>query len=497
MALTKVSYSMIEGASYNVLDFGADPTGVASSVTAFNAAVANGGTVYVPTGTYKLDSKVTLPTDGTTLFLAADVTLTVSGVVAQQTPWGSQIDITGNNCAVIGSGPSSLIQNNASYSNMITFRHQVGAYVANLTIDGNKANLPSPTTDDSFGNAVFFLADTGFGVATDQQGLIENCTVKNMINYGVILYGNQANGTKIVNNNIRDIGQTGITNSVGGGIAISAGISDVTINGNVIKNCKQNGIFIGSAGIDGANYVITGNNCHQNTQSGIAFQEQTNYFSIPGKGLFNIVVSGNICSGNTVDGINFNVDAKGFLTYITITGNTCEGNTLNGIRVSSTNTYPDGYISDVTISGNNCSQNGDNDIVVNPYVRLVEGYTMPFTPVIRGTSSAGTGTYVSQLGSYVKNGSIVSFQILLDWSAHTGTGNIEITGFPYASANAEPQPVGWVWANNLTITGQATFGLVGNATYGALGAINNGAYSAVAMDVAATLRLNGFYFTTS
>jgi hypothetical protein len=53
MALTKVSYSMIEGASANVLDFGADPTGVADSTSAIQAALNSGaGSVYLPEGTY-------------------------------------------------------------------------------------------------------------------------------------------------------------------------------------------------------------------------------------------------------------------------------------------------------------------------------------------------------------------------------------------------------------------------------------------------------------
>jgi len=52
MALTKVSYSMIEGSPVNVLDFGADPTGVADSTTAINAAIASGKSVYFPRGTY-------------------------------------------------------------------------------------------------------------------------------------------------------------------------------------------------------------------------------------------------------------------------------------------------------------------------------------------------------------------------------------------------------------------------------------------------------------
>jgi hypothetical protein len=61
MALTKVSYSMIDGAVYNVLDFGADSTGVALSTTAIQTALnaaftAGGGTVFLPAGTYSIDN---------------------------------------------------------------------------------------------------------------------------------------------------------------------------------------------------------------------------------------------------------------------------------------------------------------------------------------------------------------------------------------------------------------------------------------------------------
>lgn len=62
MSLTKVSYSMISGAPANVLDFGADLTGVADSTTAFNAALAASDNVFAPVGIYRLDSSVTIPT---------------------------------------------------------------------------------------------------------------------------------------------------------------------------------------------------------------------------------------------------------------------------------------------------------------------------------------------------------------------------------------------------------------------------------------------------
>jgi hypothetical protein len=57
MSLTKATNSMISGASVNVLDYGADPTGVADSLAAFDAAVAAGDQIVIPVGTYKLTGK--------------------------------------------------------------------------------------------------------------------------------------------------------------------------------------------------------------------------------------------------------------------------------------------------------------------------------------------------------------------------------------------------------------------------------------------------------
>jgi len=70
MSLTKVSYSMINGAPFNVLDYGADPTGTTDSATAIQTAITAasvavagsiGATVYFPTGTYKISVKITIP----------------------------------------------------------------------------------------------------------------------------------------------------------------------------------------------------------------------------------------------------------------------------------------------------------------------------------------------------------------------------------------------------------------------------------------------------
>lgn len=53
MALTKVSYSMIDGAPVNVLDYGADITGSVDSTAAIQAALDTGNPVVFPFGSYK------------------------------------------------------------------------------------------------------------------------------------------------------------------------------------------------------------------------------------------------------------------------------------------------------------------------------------------------------------------------------------------------------------------------------------------------------------
>jgi hypothetical protein len=67
MSLTKVSYSMINGAPVNVLDYGASPSASsATNTTAFQAAIDAGFPIYIPSGTYNVGG-LTLR-DGSYLF---------------------------------------------------------------------------------------------------------------------------------------------------------------------------------------------------------------------------------------------------------------------------------------------------------------------------------------------------------------------------------------------------------------------------------------------
>ena len=58
-----------------------------------------------------------------------------------------------------------------------------------------------------------------------------------------------------------------------------------------------------------------------------------------------------------------------------------------------------------------------------------------WTPLIIGSSSAGSGTYSTQSGTYTKVGRTVTFQFAMTWSNHTGSGTLEIGGFPFNAAS--------------------------------------------------------------
>lgn len=50
-----------------------------------------------------------------------------------------------------------------------------------------------------------------------------------------------------------------------------------------------------------------------------------------------------------------------------------------------------------------------------------------FTPTIFGSTTAGVGTYSAQVGYYVKTGVHFHAQIYVDWTAHTGTGTLNVS----------------------------------------------------------------------
>lgn len=80
MTLTKVTYSMIQGAPKSALDYGADATGVADSTTALQAMFDAGGVVMIPSGDYKITAPITINSGVTGVLWYGRVVSTYAGV---------------------------------------------------------------------------------------------------------------------------------------------------------------------------------------------------------------------------------------------------------------------------------------------------------------------------------------------------------------------------------------------------------------------------------
>jgi hypothetical protein len=120
-----------------------------------------------------------------------------------------------------------------------------------------------------------------------------------------------------------------------------------------------------------------------------------------------------------------------------------------------------------------------------------------FTPTIKGTTSAGTGTYTTQIGRYTKIGDRVLFDIVIAWSAHTGSGNMRIAGLPYTpnSAVFNSCAIGQFTGISLTAGTYASAFVRDDATEIQLNEllVGGGASGVVAMDGSGGIFVSGSY----
>ena len=195
-----------------------------------------------------------------------------------------------------------------------------------------------------------------------------------------------------------------------------------------------------------------------------------------------------------------NDGASGGLAASVIRQGGAAGN--NGLVVDVTNT-PDQYIADfrlanssiARVTANGLTFNGDT-AAANALDDYEEG---TFTPTVAGSSTAGTATYSFQEGKYTKIGRQVSCQIDLGYSSGTGTGNLRISGLPFADATLANPAVTIGYLDGITLTAlnyamayiasaQTRIDIVQIPTGG-------GALTSVAYDAAGRIILNVTYFT--
>jgi hypothetical protein len=119
-----------------------------------------------------------------------------------------------------------------------------------------------------------------------------------------------------------------------------------------------------------------------------------------------------------------------------------------------------------------------------------------WTPVLVGTTAAGAGTYSFRVGRYQRVGKIVYITCTIVWTAHTGTGNMYISGLPFTSSSTTPTTLVIYWDSiTLAAVGNKIKSLVNlSKTQIDLYEIASGAVSLLPLDTAGSITVSGFYF---
>lgn len=272
----------------NVKSYGAVGDGTTDDTAAIQAAcdavaAAGGGGVFIPAGTYKLTGDI----------------------------------VVASNLAIIGAGrPAILMAAANSVTNCIKVSGVSHVLIADLQINGNRANVQQLATQYTKLNGVY--------IENSDDVIVARCYIRDCYVSGVM-----ANG----------------------------GVTNLIVANNRLVNCYDNQIYIRAKDTTPytvCNYgTIVGNVCSGGDFSGIQVLGSSHY-----------TITGNTCYSNgPTAGQGDGIGSEG-ASYLTITGNECYNNGIQGIHIRFTSEVGSAQISShVVVSGNVCynhtSTNGD------------------------------------------------------------------------------------------------------------------------------------------
>lgn len=487
MPLTKVSYSMIQGAAYNVLDFGADVTGTNDSTSsiqaAMDAAASTDSIVYIPAGTYKITGTgisvtgpITIVGEGvsSSLINANGNVLRVSGTkinvfnISITATDGHAVLQSGNvdqgtwqNVQIIQQSSAYSVWENATHQYIdMRFRdcylqHVVGASVAgfNLVAAGGTINDNVWETTRVYGSGNYF-----WNVESTTDNYQFNNTWRD-ITFEVCTGG----GIRLV-----AVWQYEIDNCANW---------DAQVSGPVLKNF----------------YSIEKSASYSKGCKGIV-RRCARWAGVNDTGIYDVVLpasglgSGTIIESCTSAGTGatsiFSCDFKG--NSVTVIAASAQFSAANDTLTT--------YIAGANIATNGVSFPATQSASTDP--NTLDDYEEgTFTPVIAMSGSAGVGTYTQQTGRYTKIGDTVFFTLTVIWNAHTGTGAyMEITtSLPYISASSQNWPVS-LYIEGLPYTGYPQAYVLANYSKLEIGSVaSGGSFSKMAPQTSGTINISGFY----
>lgn len=346
MSLTKATYSMIEGAPANVRDYGAVGDGIANDSAAIQAAVdavaaAGGGSVWLPAGTYLLNSAPVAIKDNVTLDGRG------GGVLKQGTAANAitATSVSGFNIigvTFVGSGAASSVTSttdNAVYANECTNFRVVGCDISDFAHFGVRAvNSTEFSIEDNYIHDMVYVPATNFADISVTQ----------------YLGGTIPENFQITNNRCTSTTDVGIILGIARNFIVSGNISNNhqrhgivmyqpgaevrgTISGNTCANNGWVGIYINGQ-------LTTGNACYITVADNVCYQNGGTYTPDPtyqfsaGISLYQtngVTVTGNIIRDNSAaDTVGINLFAA--CTNCVVANNIIDTVTAHGINLEQT-----------------------------------------------------------------------------------------------------------------------------------------------------------------
>jgi hypothetical protein len=279
------------------------------------------------------------------------------------------------------------------------------------------------------------------------------------------------------------VGSDGDGVTVGGNFVVSGSTSVNTFNVDVISE-KTAAAGVTIDGVLLKDTVVTANTVKASgtasSQGKVEFFEDTdngtNFVALQAPAAIAADVTFTLPAADGTSGQAIQTDGSGTLSFATISaspgGSTTQvqfnnagafggisGVTTDGTRMTASTTIGVGGATPSTSgSGISFPATASASTNANTLDDYEEG---TWTPVVVGTSTAGTASYVSQANAiYTKIGRAVTIQVWLEWSSGTGTGDLRMSGLPF-TVNANYQAVPCVarmgpkitlTANNVLVT---------------------------------------------
>lgn len=418
MSLTKVSYSMIDGAVANVRDFGAKGDGVADDTAAIQAAIDSVnklGTVFFPKGTYKI-------TDTLNIVYSTDLWQAVNLLGVGN---ASKIDWRGGNgkAMIYARGISGVGWYSKQYIEKLqlcgnAFTGDPYSNVAAIQFGETVQNVTSGVVN--FGIRDCLIRRTTIGIAIFYEsdvGIIEGNYIERFTGYGI--YNYEGGGAVwITKNHISD----GATASTG----IYTSLSSGAIEQNVIQGSGfTDGVIVAGVGAFRGEAVSIRNNYFESQLTGnngiilygtyTAVVENNTFNGFPGANLIRLAdgVDGFPCTNVTI-GVNVHTQSGGFINSLAFAGANSVDCRITGYQKT------DGAVT--TIIGP-FQQTQD----LNEY--QAGGFT---AKLYFGTTQQTT---VFNVASYTKIGRVVYINGTIAMTAAVvGTGDATIQGLPFTTS---------------------------------------------------------------